>query len=852
MGDAERKPPAFFCPACGQKHRADLEPLRQRAGASLGTKCRRCGVALQVRLEDGKPVCEIAPASEAPAEAEPTPPPKAPEEAPPPAAAETTKARRAARRASRGNKAKAQAEETPAAPPVSVPALPTAPKHRPYDAALSDKPLEVGQRVNRYTIRAVLRQGLTGTVYKAHDPTTKRAVALKILGTDAPTDVRERFIRQMDVQAGIRHPNVLPVYDRGALEDGRPYMVMELLHHPVTLGDILDRRAEGKLAVQKTLAPLADLETLVERVLIPVADGIYVANNESGVVHGDLRPENVLIDGHTLRPYVVDFGRASAWKEGEERNPAVMPATHYLSPEQAHGNVHGRTDVWGLGALLHAMITGKPPLTGSGDALRTEAAHAQYAPLPESAPPVLKAIVQKAMAKRPEARYVNARQLAADLKAWRHGSRVRAVDEFGGPGATEQVKRQALLQNLRVAGWVAAGLVVGLLVGSRIRIGGEDPDEVRMEGARYRVERLERDVQELEEQLLFPSFVDALSPAEAYGIWEGIDARARVVRALLAQVPFSSKRQALQARVEYVRGRVTPGPVVLDVPGLLPLTAVSTATDDRLPLQPGRVTLPPGRWEVQVGDGGRIRLPTLVPLTVRPVGREAEPLDPVARWSVPAAAAAVPSERTYVAGQAVSLHVLPYALPTAPVQVPGFAIDRRPVTNASYASFLASLPEDERDERAPPVGMEKSLARMWRPVTGAGTRPVVGVRPEDARAYCAWASAEGSVSLRLPTEAEWLLASGWLDGDWGRGDLVAPGSGSPYGMEAMPDGLGEMVADGDTSSGARVKGRAADGTTPFDAGTLDDGVRAEDVGFRCVQVLPEAAVGPPGEDDGDG
>ena len=94
----------------------------------------------------------------------------------------------------------------------------------------------------------------------------------------------------------------MPVFDRGELPDGRPYFTMELLYTPWTLQDIVERRDAGTLARYTTLKPLMEIERLVQDVLIPVADGIYVANVENGVVHRDLKPGNVLVDSRTLRP----------------------------------------------------------------------------------------------------------------------------------------------------------------------------------------------------------------------------------------------------------------------------------------------------------------------------------------------------------------------------------------------------------------------------------------------------------------------------------------------------------------------------------------------------------------------
>ena len=841
MSEAERQPPPFYCPLCGQKHRADLTPLEKRPGASVSTRCRRCesSSSSASRTASPSPRPHQSPQRSSRAE-QPEPQP----------AAKPAKRARAARtpRRSRGGgpppetaaSGRTAAQAAEAEHVTTPPPLLTAPAHIPYDAALSDKPLEDGEEVGRYAVKGLARKGLTSTVYRAHDPTTKRSVGLKVLGADAPAEVRERFLRQVDVQAKIRHPSILPVYDRGELADGRPFMAMELLHHPLTLADVLERRADGTLADQRKLAPLAELETLVDSVLVPVADGIYVANIETGVVHGDLRPENILIDGHTLRPYVVDFGRASAVRNEDAGEVVAMPSTHYLSPEQARGEVHGRTDVWGLGALLHALITGKPPLEGSGDDLRRAAADAHYAALPGTAPPALRAIVQKAMAREPSQRYVNARQLTADLKAWRHGHRVRAADEFGGPGISVEEKKRARRVQLRTVGWIAAGLLVGLLVGSRIRIGGDDPDETRIRGIEQLVERFHQDVSELGEQLQsapadlgYTPFVAAVAPEDAYGIWQHLDRRADALLRRLAVAAPSALRSSLEARIEYDRGRLTPPPIVIDAPADTPVAAVNVSTGDRVPLAVGPAHIPPGRWNVALGQGDRARVPVCIPLSVRPQGVEAEAVEPRARWSIPVAPSSLPSSRVLVVGVPVTARTLPFGPAGEPTDVTTFAVDRGPVTNAQYASFLASIPEGERAGRVPRQGLELSRARVWRPASGMGRLPVQGVCPDDARAYCAWASAEEGLTLRLPTEAEWLLASGAVCSRWARGDLATE-SAAPYGVAPMPEGLSEMVEATPPASGTIRK----EPGSWYAASALAGDAPADAVGFRCVQELP--------------
>src|SRR5207248_9999154 len=113
-------------------------------------------------------------------------------------------------------------------------------------------------------------------VYRAFDATTNRYVALKVLAQGLSESMRQRFLREIEVQANLRHANLMPVFDRGE-HDGRPYFTMELLYRPFTLTEVVERGRDGTLSRYATLRHLEDVERLVRDVLLPVADGIYVA-----------------------------------------------------------------------------------------------------------------------------------------------------------------------------------------------------------------------------------------------------------------------------------------------------------------------------------------------------------------------------------------------------------------------------------------------------------------------------------------------------------------------------------------------------------------------------------------------
>ncbi|HEX6574860.1 MAG TPA: protein kinase, partial [Gemmatimonadaceae bacterium] len=206
-----------------------------------------------------------------------------------------------------------------------------------------------------YDLKDEIGRGGSGIVYRAIDRRLKRDVALKILPPDLAfrSDIRERFLREAETAARLNHPNIVPIFsvdDR----DGLAWFVMALVEG----GSISDRvRKHGPL-------PFSD----IRRVMREVADALGYAHDR-GVVHRDIKPDNILLDSQTGRALVTDFGIARATTEGESRLTATGTAIgtpSYMSPEQCAGerNLDGRSDLYSLGAVGYYMITGQPPFDG--------------------------------------------------------------------------------------------------------------------------------------------------------------------------------------------------------------------------------------------------------------------------------------------------------------------------------------------------------------------------------------------------------------------------------------------------------------------------------------------------------
>jgi serine/threonine-protein kinase len=273
---------------------------------------------------------------------------------------------------------------------------------------------------DRYVLWDVIAEGSMGTVWLAQHLTLERPFAVKFLKTPTVSTfrLRERFIREARLTAAVRSPHVVDVVDYGVLEDGTPFMVMELLD-----GEPLARRLRRE-------PPLGVRELL--RLTTCVLDGLE-AVHQAGVVHRDVKPENVVLvhRGTDMVPKLVDFGVCCMTMrelDGERSERLTAPGTTfgtpwYMSPEHAMGlDVDGRTDLYGVGVMLYEALSGRLPFDApEGDviALLRAVASGGVAPLAEQRsdlPPQLACAIDRALASNPEARFATAADMAGALR----------------------------------------------------------------------------------------------------------------------------------------------------------------------------------------------------------------------------------------------------------------------------------------------------------------------------------------------------------------------------------------------------------------------------------------------------
>jgi serine/threonine-protein kinase len=310
----------------------------------------------------------------------------------------------------------------------------------------------------RYTVDEVIGTGGMSTVYKARDRQLERVVALKVLHPHFGEDTEHvaRFRHEARAVAQLSHPNVVTVIDRGQ-SDGRQFIVFEYVEGE-SLKQLVGRR--GPLPVREAVG-----------LAVQVADGLAFAHAH-GIVHRDVKPQNVLVDGEG-RAMVTDFGIARSLdaERGVTLAGTVLGTSSYFSPEQASGSeVTTATDVYSLGVVLFELLTGDVPFAGDNPvALAMQ--HLNDAPpsLRERRPDVplrLAAAIDRALAKRPADRFESMDAFAAELR--------RSVGETGGRDEpTMVVRRPPKKQRRRLPVALALlGLLAAIAAGSVYLIGG--------------------------------------------------------------------------------------------------------------------------------------------------------------------------------------------------------------------------------------------------------------------------------------------------------------------------------------------------------------------------------------------
>jgi DNA-binding beta-propeller fold protein YncE len=316
----------------------------------------------------------------------------------------------------------------------------------------------IGSEVAGYRIEGLIARGGMGVVYRAVHLGLERPVALKVIARElADRDgFRDRFLRESRLAARLDHPAVVPIYDSREV-DGELIVAMRLIKG----GDL-----RGLIDREGTLPPDRALDLLGQ-----VADALDAAH-AAGIVHRDVKPHNILVEGD--HAYLSDFGLAKAFDEsGSAGGTSVVGTAHYMSPEQWRGDSIGpAADVYSLGCVLYEAITGIAPF-----------ARAEADTEPEM-PRGMEAAIRRAVAKDPTERYRSAGGLISAARAGQ-GSEVRPTavlshDRSERTTVPNASQRWFGLKGRRAALWVFGGVVVILatlaLAAALLLLGDEGPE----------------------------------------------------------------------------------------------------------------------------------------------------------------------------------------------------------------------------------------------------------------------------------------------------------------------------------------------------------------------------------------
>jgi serine/threonine protein kinase len=279
----------------------------------------------------------------------------------------------------------------------------------------------VPKTFGRYQIIRELGKGNMGRVFQVYDPKLNREVALKVMlaGEMADNSAIERFCREAQAMARLRHPNIIGICDIGE-ENKQHYFTMDL---------IKGRSLESTITNDRRHSPRKAAELIKK-----VANTLHYAHTQN-VVHRDIKPSNIMI-GDNGEPYLMDFGLAKAIQGGSRlsRTNVVMGTPSYMPPEQAQGKskeIDARSDIYALGATLYELLTGRVPFPGN-DVYRVimDVVNKQPVPLHEICshiPVDIENICLKCLAKDKKLRYATAQELADDLSRFLDGEAVQAT-----------------------------------------------------------------------------------------------------------------------------------------------------------------------------------------------------------------------------------------------------------------------------------------------------------------------------------------------------------------------------------------------------------------------------------------
>jgi serine/threonine protein kinase len=455
------------------------------------------------------------------------------------------------------------------------------------------------RKIGRFAIRGELGRGGFGVVFEGFDPRIGRAVALKVpaiaaLGLPEPGS---RFLREARAAGGLDHPNIVPVFEAGRA--GASYYIASALCRGPSLAAWLHRR-DGSISPRQAAAIALDLANAVQH-----AHG-------RGILHRDLKPSNVLlwpepgggpgpgtVEGLGFIPKLTDFGLARIVEEaGDETGSGIpMGSPPYMAPEQAAGRnreVGPASDVYGLGAILYELLTGRPPFRGESNPETIRMVLEQEVVAPRSLRPGLprnlETITLACLAREPRRRYASAAAMADDLRRFLDGRPILARRASAAERAWKATRRHP---------WRAAA--IGLLVAAIVGVSASN-DRLRAE--RDRADRHATEAQDNAAESLRNAERARLAAVEADAQRLEADAQRRLARRHLLAALLRQAGDAIGQGQPTVPRRSSPRSPPSAAPRPNPASTSSPATS--------------AAWPAARASSSAATTPTLSPSPSRP------------------------------------------------------------------------------------------------------------------------------------------------------------------------------------------------------------------------------------------
>jgi serine/threonine-protein kinase len=696
---------------------------------------------------------------------------------------------------------------------------------------LGDLPTLAAHEENeRYVMEREIARGGMGRILIAYDRDFRRRIAVKVLLSPIKDHLRtSRFLEEAQATAQLEHPNIAPVYDLGTDSSGSPFFTMKWIRG----------RDLKELVAQK-----ASEYTLIRwiQILQQAAMGIHFANSR-GVVHRDLKPQNIMV-GDYGEVLVVDWGLAKILKQtrdgerkddpgvsterGEEGDVTldgtVQGSLPYMAPEQARGEVgeiDAMTDVFGLGAILYEILTGSPPHSASSfQALLQMARRGDVPPPREQAPErnipeELDSVCRKALSPRKADRFRSARELHDALQQYIEGihdaerraaeaARLLEVagrlweDLRGSEKREEELRREERSLNASLAPYAPEEKKSPLWeLSARVTAAGEETAGVfnRTTAAYTAVLSIDPENQEARAALA-AIYYDRLRAAEtrrepeAAALYEGLvsqyhDGRYRVElegEGLLCLTTDPPGAEVLLSRYE------ERGPLLVET---APTILGKTPIEKHLPRGSYLAT-------VRLPHHSEVRYPVWIERS----GEYSGHISLVPEGSTPGGFVQVPGGLTLVGRET---DVLP-GIPRERIVIPEVFVARFPVTFQEYCEFLSeeSGEPPEGQEHFPSFAeesyVERNSAGRLAPLSKLDPKfPVIAIPLESSQAYCKWLGKRLGKRVRLPTEPEWERVARGADGrvyPWGNQfDWVLCKGGSSRRGEPSLEAVGAFPRD---------------------------------------------------------